>query len=237
MAEYITTIGLEVHAQILTASKMFCGCPAATEAHGAAAVPPNSRVCPICAGMPGALPTINQHAIEQVMRTALALHCEITPFSKMDRKNYHSPDLMKGYQISQYDLPVGTAGWVEIETAQGPKRIGIIRVHMEEDTARLLHRRDAAGAPYTLIDVNRSGVPLMEIVGAPDIASPEEARLYLVKLRQILQYIGAASGNMEEVAFRCDANVSVRPVGQQEYGTKVEVKNMNSFRAVERALA
>lgn len=237
MADYITTIGLEVHAQILTASKMFCGCPAETEAHGAAAVPPNSRVCPICAGMPGTLPAINSHAVEQVMRTALALHCEIAPFSKMDRKNYHYPDLMKGYQISQYDLPVGQAGWLEIETAAGPRRIGIIRVHMEEDTARLLHRRDAAGAPYTLIDVNRSGVPLMEIVGAPDIAAPEEARLYLIKLRQILQYIGASSGNMEEGSFRCDANISVRPAGQKEFGAKVEIKNMNSFRAVERALA
>jgi aspartyl-tRNA(Asn)/glutamyl-tRNA(Gln) amidotransferase subunit B len=237
MADYSTTIGLEVHAQILTASKMFCGCPAETEAHGAAAVPPNSRVCPICAGMPGTLPAINNQAIEQVMRTALALHCEIAPFTKMDRKNYHYPDLMKGYQISQYDLPLGSGGWVEIETPRGLKRIGIIRVHMEEDTARLLHRRDRDGAAYTLIDVNRSGVPLMEIVGAPDITSPEEARLYLIKLRQILQYVGASSGNMEEGSFRCDANVSVRPVGQVEFGTKVEIKNMNSFRAVERALA
>jgi aspartyl-tRNA(Asn)/glutamyl-tRNA(Gln) amidotransferase subunit B len=237
MAEYRATIGLEVHAQILTASKMFCGCPAETESHGAAAVPPNSRVCPICLGLPGTLPTINTHAIQQVIRTALALHCEIAPFTKMDRKNYLYPDLMKGYQISQYDLPISHDGWLEIETATGPKRIGIIRVHMEEDTARLLHRRDAGGAPYTLIDVNRGGVPLMEIVGAPDIASPEEARLYLTKLRQILQYIGVSTGNMEEGAFRCDANVSVRPVGQAEYGTKVEVKNMNSFRAVERALA
>jgi aspartyl-tRNA(Asn)/glutamyl-tRNA(Gln) amidotransferase subunit B len=144
---------------------------------------------------------------------------------------------MKGYQISQYDLPISHDGWLEIETAHGPKRIGIIRVHMEEDTARLLHRRDPGGAPYTLIDVNRGGVPLMEIVGAPDLASPEEARLYLTKLRQILQYIGVSTGNMEEGAFRCDANVSVRPVEQAAYGTKVEVKNMNSFRAVERALA
>ncbi len=237
MADYSTTIGLEVHAQILTASKMFCGCPAETESHGAAAVPPNSRVCPICLGMPGTLPAINAHAVQQVIRTALALHCDIALFTKMDRKNYLYPDLMKGYQISQYDLPLSHDGWLEIETPGGPKRIGIIRVHIEEDTARLLHRRDADGSPYTLIDVNRGGVPLMEIVGAPDLASPEEARLYLTKLRQILQYIGASTGNMEEGAFRCDANVSVRPVGQTEYGTKVEVKNMNSFRAVERALA
>ena len=237
MADYLTTIGLEVHAQILTASKMYCGCAAETTAHGAAAVPPNTRVCPICLGMPGTLPTLNAQAVTQVMRTALALHGDIAPFTKLDRKNYHYPDLMKGYQISQYDLPLATGGWLAIETPQGPKRIGIIRVHMEEDTARLLHRRDAHGTTYTLIDVNRAGVPLMEIVGAPDIATPEEARLYLVRLRQILQYVGSASGNMEEGAFRCDANISVRPAGQAELGTKVEIKNMNSFRAVERALA
>src|SRR5690349_17614715 len=177
MAEYIATIGLEVHAQILTASKMFCGCPAESEPYAAAPIPPNPPVCPICPALPVTLPTINAHAIEQVIRTALALHCEIAPFTKMDRKNYLYPDLMKGYQISQYDLPISHDGWLEIETAHGPKRIGIIRVHMEEDTARLLHRRDPAGAPYTLIDVNRGGVPLMEIVGAPDLASPEEARL------------------------------------------------------------
>ncbi|HUS16713.1 MAG TPA: Asp-tRNA(Asn)/Glu-tRNA(Gln) amidotransferase subunit GatB [Chloroflexia bacterium] len=233
MAEYLTTIGLEVHAQLLTASKMFCGCPA--ETHGAAAAPPNTATCPICLGMPGTLPAVNARAIELGMRTALALHGTISPFSKFDRKNYHYPDLMKGYQISQYDLPLGTGGWLEIDTPQGPKRIGITRVHLEEDTARLLHRADAGGA-YSLIDVNRAGVPLMEIVGEPDIATPEEASLYLVKLRQILQYIEASTGNMEEGSFRCDANVSVRPVGQAAYGTKVEVKNMNSFKAVRRAL-
>jgi aspartyl-tRNA(Asn)/glutamyl-tRNA(Gln) amidotransferase subunit B len=233
MAEYQTTIGLEVHAQLLTASKMFCGCPADT--HGAAAIPPNTHVCPICFGMPGTLPVVNERALELGMRTALALHCTITPFSKFDRKNYHYPDLMKGYQISQYDMPLATEGWLEIATPGGPRRVGIIRVHLEEDTARLLHRREPEG-PVSLIDVNRAGVPLMEIVSAPDIVTPEEASLYLMELRRILQYIGASSGNMEEGSFRCDANVSVRPAGQAEYGTKVEVKNMNSFKAVRRAL-
>ncbi len=233
MAEYLTTIGLEVHAQLLTASKMYCGCPA--ETHGAAAAPPNTITCPNCQGQPGTLPVVNAHAIELGMRTGLALHCSIAPFSKFDRKNYHYPDLMKGYQISQYDLPLASDGWLEIETPAGPKRIGIIRVHLEEDTARLLHRREN-GNSYSLIDVNRAGVPLMEIVGAPDIATPEEAVLYLVKLRQILQYIEASSGNMEEGSFRCDDNISVRPAGQAEYGTKVEIKNMNSFKAVRRPL-
>lgn len=237
MAEYSTTIGLEVHAQLLTSSKMFCGCPA--ETHGAAAAPPNSLTCPICLGMPGTLPVINERALELGMRTALALHCTISPYSKFDRKNYHYPDLMKGYQISQYDLPLATNGWLAVETPGAPRRIGIIRLHLEEDTARLLHRQGPEGTPsaaFSLIDVNRSGVPLMEIVSAPDLASPDEASLYLMQLRQILQYVEASSGNMEEGSFRCDANISVRPVGQQEYGTKVEIKNMNSFKAVRRAL-
>ncbi len=233
MAEYVTTIGLEVHAQLLTASKMFCGC--AAETHGAAAVAPNTHTCPICMGMPGTLPVINAAAVDLGVRTALALHCHISPFSKFDRKNYPYPDLMKGYQISQYDLPLATDGRLEIATPAGPKRVGIIRLHLEEDTARLLHRQDN-GTAYSLIDVNRSGVPLMEIVSAPDIASPEEAVLYLQQLRRILQYLDASTGNMEEGAFRCDANVSVRPVGQAAYGTKVEIKNMNSFKAVRRAL-
>ncbi len=233
MAEYLTTIGLEVHAQLRTASKMFCGCPA--ETHGAAAAGPNTLTCPICLGMPGTLPTVNAQAIELGLRTGLALHCTISPFSKFDRKNYHYPDLMKGYQISQYDLPLATDGWLEVPQADGSQRVGIIRVHLEEDTARLLHRTEAEG-PVSLIDVNRAGVPLMEIVSAPDITSPAEASAYLVELRRILQYIGASTGNMEEGSFRCDANVSVRPLGQQAYGTRTEIKNMNSFRAVRRAL-
>ncbi len=234
MADYLTTIGLEVHAQLRTASKMFCGCP--TEGHGAAAVGPNTLTCPICLGMPGTLPTVNAQAIELGLRTGLALHCTISPFSKFDRKNYHYPDLMKGYQISQYDLPLATDGRLDVALPGGAvKRVGIIRVHLEEDTARLLHRTED-GTPVSLIDVNRAGMPLMEIVSAPDITSPEEASAYLVELRRILQYIGASTGNMEEGQFRCDANVSVRPVGQHAYGTRTEIKNMNSFRAVRRAL-
>lgn len=186
--------------------------------------------------MPGTLPVINKHAVELVLLTGLALDCEIAPFSKFDRKNYNYPDLMKGYQISQYDLPFCRDGELEVATGDNPPRkLGIIRVHAEEDTARLVHY-NSNGNSYSLVDVNRAGVPLMEIVGAPDIASPEEAEAYLMKLRQVLVYIGASTGNMEEGSFRCDANVSVRPSGQEEFGTKVEVKNMNSFKAVRQAL-
>ena len=230
--QFLTTIGLEVHAQLLTKSKMFCRCAA-----DVAYAPPNTHVCPICMGMPGTLPVINLEAVRQTIRTGLALNCTIPPLSKFDRKNYHYPDLMKGYQISQYDLPLCVDGHVEVAITdergnrQDTRRVGIIRVHLEEDTARLLHR-----GSHTLMDVNRAGVPLMEIVSAPDIASPEEAQLYLMKLRHILRWIGASTGNMEEGSFRVDANVSVRPAGQQEFGTKVEVKNMNSFKSVRSAL-
>ncbi len=231
--KYSTVIGLEVHAQLLTASKMFCGCSASY-----ADAPPNSHVCPVCLGMPGVLPVINKKAVEFTIMTALALHCEIPPYSKFDRKNYPYPDLMKGYQISQYDLPMSRNGWLEIEVDGRPKRIGIRRVHLEEDTARLLHRIDpVTGEAYSLIDVNRSGVPLMEIVTEPHISSPEEAGLFLRRLRQVLRYLGVSTGNMEEGSFRCDANVSIHREGAEELGTKVEIKNMNSFRAVERALA
>jgi aspartyl-tRNA(Asn)/glutamyl-tRNA(Gln) amidotransferase subunit B len=243
--DYLTTIGLEVHAQLLTRSKMFCGCAA-----DIAYAPPNTHVCPICLGMPGTLPAINTEAVRKLLLTGLALNCAIPDFSKFDRKNYPYPDLMKGYQISQYDLPLCVNGYLEIEDAdpqskiQSPaseadnlkSRIGIIRVHLEEDTARLLHRTGSNGVPYSLMDVNRSGVPLMEIVSAPDIASPEEAQLYLIQLRHLLRWIGVSTGNMEEGAFRVDANVSVRPAGQAEFGTKVEIKNMNSFKAVRAAL-
>src|SRR5439155_6606302 len=220
-----------------TRSKMFCGCAA-----DVAYAPPNSHVCPICLGMPGTLPVINAEAVRQTVRTGLALNCAIPPFSKFDRKNYHYPDLMKGYQISQYDLPLCVKGHLDVDVPdeRGNKSytrtVGIIRVHLEEDTARLLHRTDRDGASYALMDVNRSGVPLMEIVSAPDIHSPEEAQLYLMKLRHILRWIGASTGNMEEGSFRVDANVSVRPTGQTEFGTKVEVKNMNSFKSVRAAL-
>lgn len=231
--KYETVIGLEVHCQLITRSKMFCSCSA--DYSGAE---PNTHVCPVCLGMPGVLPVINEQAIEYITMTGLALNCEISEFSKFDRKNYPYPDLMKGYQISQYDLPVCHDGWLEIEVDDERRRIGIERVHMEEDTARLLHRTDAVtGEGYSLIDVNRSGTPLMEIVSRPDMRTPAEAREYLVRLRQILRYIGVSDANMEEGNFRCDANISLRPVGAERLGTKVEIKNMNSFRAVHDAIA
>jgi aspartyl-tRNA(Asn)/glutamyl-tRNA(Gln) amidotransferase subunit B len=227
-------IGLEVHVQLTTRSKMFCGCSV-----DYAGAEPNTHVCPVCLGMPGVLPVINERAIEYIVMTGLALNCTIAPYSKFDRKNYPYPDLMKGYQVSQYDLPICRDGWLDIEVpGEAPKRARIERVHMEEDTARLLHRTDpVTGEGYTLIDVNRSGTPLMEIVGAPDLRSPAEARDYLVRLRQVLRYIGVSDANMEEGNFRCDANISLRPRGASSYGTKVEIKNMNSFRAVHDALA
>ncbi len=229
--EYEIIIGLEVHAQLTTKSKMFCSCSAEY-----ASSPPNTHVCPICLGMPGVLPTINRKAVEYTVMTALALNCTIAEYAKFDRKNYPYPDLMKGYQISQYDAPIGRGGWLIIETGGKEKRIGITRVHLEEDVAKLIHLTGPEGKSYTLVDVNRAGVPLMEIVSEPDINSPEEARQYLVKLRSILQYLGVSTGNMEEGSFRCDANISIRPKGSTEYFPKVEVKNLNSFRAVYRAL-
>ena len=230
--EYETIIGLEVHVQLLTKSKMFCRCSA-----DYASAPPNTHVCPVCLGMPGVLPTINKRAIEYAIMTALALNCSIPEHTRFDRKNYPYPDLMKGYQISQYDNPLSRNGWLTIEVDGKSKRIGITRVHQEEDVAKLFHRSDPDGETYSLVDVNRSGVPLMEVVSEPDIRSPEEAREYLMKLRSILQYLGVSTGNMEEGSFRCDANVSIRPVGTTKFMPKVEVKNMNSFRAVYRALA
>jgi aspartyl-tRNA(Asn)/glutamyl-tRNA(Gln) amidotransferase subunit B len=229
--EYETIIGLEVHAQLLTKSKMYCCCSA-----NYADTSPNSHVCPVCLGMPGTLPVINEQAIRFTVMTGLALHSEIPASSKFDRKNYPYPDLMKGYQISQYDMPLCVGGHLDVEADGQQRRIGITRVHLEEDVAKMIHRTNELGESYSLIDVNRSGVPLMEIVSEPDIRSAEEARQYLMKLRQILQFLGISSGNMEEGAFRCDANVSLRPKGSSEFGAKVEVKNMNSFRAVYRAL-
>jgi aspartyl-tRNA(Asn)/glutamyl-tRNA(Gln) amidotransferase subunit B len=226
-----TIIGLEVHAQLLTRSKMYCGCSA-----DYAAAPPNTHVCPVCLGMPGVLPVINKQAVEYTIMTALALNCTVSEYTKFDRKNYPYPDLMKGYQISQYDAPIGKGGWLGIEADGQKRKIGITRVHLEEDVAKLLHRTAPDGEEYSLVDVNRSGVPLMEIVGEPDLRSPEEARQYLIKLRSILQYLGVSTGNMEEGSFRCDANISIRPEGSTESGPKVEVKNMNSFRAVYQAM-
>ncbi|TET49687.1 MAG: Asp-tRNA(Asn)/Glu-tRNA(Gln) amidotransferase subunit GatB [Dehalococcoidia bacterium] len=226
-----TVIGLEAHVQLLTRSKMFCGCSA-----DYATAPPNTHVCPVCLGMPGVLPVINRQAVAYTIMTALALNCTVSGYTKFDRKNYPYPDLMKGYQISQYDAPIGKGGWLGIEVDGQKKKIGITRVHLEEDVAKLLHRTDAGGEEYSLVDVNRSGVPLMEIVGEPDLRSPEEARQYLVKLRSILQYLGVSTGNMEEGSFRCDANISIRAEGSSKLGPKVEVKNMNSFRAVYQAM-
>lgn len=229
--EFEPVIGLEVHAQLLTRSKMFCSCRA--DYQGAA---PNTRVCPVCLALPGSLPVINRQAVEFVMMTGLALNCKIADQTKFDRKNYPYPDLMKGYQISQYDQPIAHDGYMVLHADGEERRIGINRVHLEEDVAKLFHRTDMTGETYSLLDVNRAGVPLMEIVGEPDLRSPEEARQYLVNLRAILQYIGASTGNMEEGSFRCDANISIRPPGSGDLGRKVEVKNMNSFRSVYRAL-
>ena len=229
--DYEIVIGLEVHSQLLTHSKMFCACAA-----DYANAEPNSHTCPVCMGYPGVLPVINRQAVEFTIMTALALNCEIPDFSKFDRKNYFYPDLPKGYQISQYDRPLSRNGYLMIEVNGGERRIGVTRVHLEEDTGRLRHE-NAFGENFTLVDLNRAGVPLMEIVSEPDMRSPEEARLYMEKLRTILVYLGVSSGKMEEAALRCDANISVRPRGQKELGVKTEIKNMNSFRAVERALA
>ncbi|OGO50769.1 MAG: glutaminyl-tRNA synthase (glutamine-hydrolyzing) subunit B [Chloroflexi bacterium RBG_16_68_14] len=226
--KYEVIIGIEVHAQLLTKSKMFCSC--AADYHNA---PPNTHVCPVCLGMPGVLPVINQQAVEYTIMTGLALNCTVPERAKFDRKNYPYPDLMKGYQISQYDLPLCIDGWLEIDLDGETKRIGITRVHLEEDTARNMHRTNEAGEQYTMIDVNRSGVPLMEIVSEPDVRSGQEARLYLTKLQQILRYLGVSRANMEEGNMRCEPNISLRPVGHPEFGTKVELKNLNSFRAVE----
>ncbi|MCL5026066.1 MAG: Asp-tRNA(Asn)/Glu-tRNA(Gln) amidotransferase subunit GatB [Chloroflexi bacterium] len=222
---------MEVHAQLLTESKMYCGCSARY-----ASAPPNTLVCPVCMGMPGVLPVINQKAVEYTIMTGLALNCTIPESSRFDPKNHPYPDLPKGYQISQYETPLCQNGSMAIEVNGESRRVGITRVHLEEDTAKLTHRTDQLSGSYSLIDMNRAGVPLMEIVGEPDLRSAEEARQYLVKLRTILQYLRVCTGSMEEGAFRCDANISVRPAGSTTLGKKVEVKNMNSFRAVYRAM-
>jgi aspartyl-tRNA(Asn)/glutamyl-tRNA(Gln) amidotransferase subunit B len=229
---YEVVIGLEVHAQLLTRSKMFCPCSAEYTA-----APPNGNTCPVCLGLPGALPVMNRQAVEMTVLTALALDCDIPPFTKFDRKNYFYPDLPKGYQISQYDLPLSQNGHLEFVVDGERTRCGITRVHLEEDTGTMHHAGDVLQeATSSLIDLNRCGVPLMEIVGEPDLRSADAAREYLVRLRQILMYIGVNDGNLEEGSLRCDANVSLRPRGETELGTKVEVKNMNSFRAVHRAI-
>jgi aspartyl-tRNA(Asn)/glutamyl-tRNA(Gln) amidotransferase subunit B len=225
-----TVIGLEVHAQLSTRSKIFCAC---STAFGAA---PNGNTCPVCTGMPGVLPVLNRKAVEFTIRTALATSCTVQRRSVFARKNYFYPDLPKAYQISQYELPIALGGHVDIEVDGGTKRIGITRIHMEEDAGKLVHEGEFAGAQASLADLNRCSVPLMEIVSEPDMRTPEEGGAYLRRLHDILVYLGVCDGNMEEGSFRCDANVSVRPAGREAFGTKAELKNMNSFRNVEKAL-
>ncbi len=230
LAKYEPVIGLEVHVQLLTRTKIFCGCSTRF------GDPPNTNVCPVCLGLPGTLPVLNKRAVEMAMRASLALHCTVHDHSRFARKNYFYPDLPKGYQISQYELPLATGGWLEVEVGDAKKRIGITRLHLEEDAAKNLHEGFAQSAQKTYIDYNRCGTPLSEIVSEPDMRTPAEAHAYLTTLRQILLYTGVSDCNMEEGSLRCDANVSVRPRGSKEFGTKVEVKNLNSFRYLQKAL-
>jgi aspartyl-tRNA(Asn)/glutamyl-tRNA(Gln) amidotransferase subunit B len=228
--KYEAVIGLEVHAQLLTKTKIFCGC--STQFGDS----PNSNTCPVCLGLPGTLPILNKRAVEMGMRAALALNCQVQEHSRFDRKNYFYPDLPKGYQISQYELPIATDGWIEIVRDGQTKRIGITRLHLEEDAGKSLHEGFLQSAEKTYVDFNRCGTPLSEIVSEPDMRTSEEAYAYLTTLRQILLYTGVSDCNMEEGSLRCDANVSIRLRGAKEFGTKVEVKNLNSFRYLAKAL-
>src|SRR5260370_653961 len=230
LAKHEPVIGLEVHVQLLTRTKIFCGCSTRF------GDPPNSNGCSVCLGLPGTLPVVNKRAVEMAMRAALALTCTVHDHSRFARKNYLYPDLPKGYQISQYELPLATGGWLEVEVAGAKKRIGIPRLHFEEDAAKNLHEGFSETATKAYIDYNRCGTPLSEIVSEPDMRTPEEAYAYLTALRQILLYTGVSDVTMEEGSLRCDANVSVRPRGSKEFGTKVEVKNLNSFRYLQKAL-
>jgi len=225
--EFEAVIGLEVHAQLKTKTKIFCSC---STSFGA---PPNTHTCPVCLGMPGVLPVLNKKVVEYTLRMALATGCTIARESRFARKNYFYPDLPKGYQISQYELPIARQGWIDVETDGSVHRIGITRIHMEEDAGKLGHDPDR---PVSMVDFNRTGVPLIEIVSEPDIRSPEQAGAYLRQLRSIVRYLGICDGNMEEGSFRCDANVSIRPKGTETFGTRTELKNLNSFKHVEKAL-
>jgi aspartyl-tRNA(Asn)/glutamyl-tRNA(Gln) amidotransferase subunit B len=225
--EFEPVIGLEVHAQLKTKTKIFCGC---STSFGA---PPNTHTCPVCLGMPGVLPVLNKKVVEYTLRMAMATNCEITRESRFARKNYFYPDLPKGYQISQYELPIAEHGHVDIEVNGDLRRIGITRIHMEEDAGKLIHDPDR---PVSMVDFNRTGVPLIEIVSEPDIRLSEEAGAYLRQLRSIVRYLEICDGNLEEGSFRCDANVSIRPTGTQPLGTRTELKNLNSFKHVEKAL-
>jgi aspartyl-tRNA(Asn)/glutamyl-tRNA(Gln) amidotransferase subunit B len=228
--DYEVVIGLEVHAELKTKSKIFCSC---SNSFGAE---PNTNVCPVCTGFPGALPVLNRQVVEYAIMTGLALNCDIADFCKFDRKNYFYPDLPSGYQISQFDLPICKNGYLEIEVEGARKRIGINRAHMEEDAGKLVHQGTITSTTSSLVDLNRSGVPLLEIVSEPDMRSSQEARLYMEKLRAILLFIGVSDCRMEEGSLRCDANISVRPKGQSAFGTRTEIKNLNSFRSLEKAI-
>lgn len=230
MQELEPVIGLEIHVELMTKTKLFCGCSVGFGAE------PNSQTCPVCLGHPGSLPVLNKQAVEYAVKAGLALNCRIASTCKFDRKQYFYPDMSKNYQISQYDQPLCGEGYVDLEVDGKKKRIRIKRAHLEEDAGKLVHG-STAGGDVSLVDYNRSGVPLLEIVTEPDISSPAEARLFLTKLRNIIQYTGVSDCRMEEGSLRCDANISLRPRGTTELGTKTEIKNLNSFRAVERALA
>ncbi len=228
--EYESVIGLEVHAQLLTRSKLFCSCVSEFQAD------PNEQTCPICLGMPGVLPVLNRQAVEFAIRTGLAMQGQVTPVSRFARKNYFYPDLPKGYQISQYEEPLIEGGCLSIDVDETSKHIRLIRIHLEEDAGKSIHGENLADPSKSYVDLNRTGVPLLEIVSEPDLRSPEEARVYLQKLKTILEYIEVCDGNMEEGSLRCDANVSLRPRGSETLGMRAEIKNLNSFRSVQRAL-